>query len=430
MSNRFWAVMLAVCGARAQSVAPEVLLQARIKAHTTHELEGVPNYTCLETVSRFRADTRSRNRYDRVMAPLDTVRMEIVYSGGKEWYGSPGERNLETQNPAAFVGGGMIGNGAFAGILHNVMSAATLTWHGEEVKDGRRAARFDFALPRRLNALLVTLPEGQGQVGQEGSIWADLVSLDMIAVEARVTEIPPFLPLSDSETYVKYARMRIGGLDVLMAQQAESHMRTPNGVESFNRMEFTHCRAYSAQSEIRFEAPSGDEATTPAPARTAPEPAHGIPAFLQVRLELTTPVSTNDTVGTLIEARVMDDVMNKRSIAIPKGSTVHGRIRRMEPYRGRDATIVALEFSELELRGLPVPFYANLLSLEKNPRIRAELSERVVVPGGQTQQQKVTLPELPGVASFFVDGSSFSLPKGFQTVWRTRGVINGVDRKR
>ena len=53
----------------------------------------------------------------------------------------------------------------------------------------------------------------------------------MIAIEARVTEIPPFLPLTDSETYVKYARMRIGELDVLMAQQAETHMRTHNGVD-------------------------------------------------------------------------------------------------------------------------------------------------------------------------------------------------------
>jgi len=424
MTRGLWAIVVTGCALRAQSVAPEVLMQARIKAHAVHELENVPNYTCLETVSRFRADTRSRSRMERVLALLDTVRLEVVYSGGREWYGSPGERNLGTPNPAAFVGGGMIGNGSFAGILHNVMAGAKITYGGEETKGGRRAVRFDFVLPSRLKSMLVTLPEGQGQVGQEGSFWADPVSLDLVAVEARVTEIPPSLPLRDSETSVQFARMRIGNFDVLMAQQAETHMRTAKGVESFNRMEFTHCRAYAAQSEIRFEAPGVEEAApTPRPSTGS---VAAIPPFLTVRMELTTPVSDSDNVGTLIEARVMEDVLNKGAVAIPKGSVVHGRIRRLEKYRGGTAYIVALEFSEIGTR----PFYANLLSIHKDPKIHVELKEQVVVPNGQAREQKITLPELPGVASFFVNGSSFTLPKGFQTTWRTRGAINGVDRRR
>jgi hypothetical protein len=210
-----------------------------------------------------------------------------------------------------------------------------------------------------------------------------------------------------------------------MAQQAETHMRTAKGVESFNRMEFTHCRAYAAQSEIHFEAPVPDEPATASP-RPATESTAVIPPFLTVRMELTTPVSDSDNVGTLIEARVMEDVLNKGAVAIPKGSVVHGRIRRLEKYRGGTAYIVALEFSEIGTR----PFYANLLSIHKDPKIHVELKEQVVVPNGQAREQKITLPELPGVASFFVNGSSFTLPKGFQTTWRTRGAINGVDRRR
>jgi hypothetical protein len=325
----------------------------------------------------------------------------------------------------------MIGNGAFASLLHNVLAAAQLRYAGEETVAGRKAVRIDFVLPRSTKSLTVSLQQGQGVVGQEGSLWADAASLDLIAVDSHVTEIPPYLPLVDSETNMKYARMRIGQYDVVMAQEAESHMMGTDGVESFNRIEFTHCRAYSAQSEIRFDAPapaSGDSVTGSA-RPPEKEAARVVEPFMLMPMELTTPVSDRDAVGTLIEARVREDVLRKGAVAIPKGSVVRGRVRRMERYRDGNAYIVALEFSEVEVRGVSMPFYAGLLRIEKNPRIRMELRERVVVPGGGTQEQRVTLPELAGVAPFFVSGEAVSLPRGFQMEWRTRGPIAGVDKK-
>jgi hypothetical protein len=59
--------------------------------------------------------------------------------------------------------------------------------------------------------------------------------------------------LQEASTTVNYARMRIGDHIVLLAQRADSHMLEAAGVEDYNHLEFTHCRAYSAQSEIRFD---------------------------------------------------------------------------------------------------------------------------------------------------------------------------------
>jgi hypothetical protein len=92
---------------------------------------------------------------------------------------------------------------------------------------------------------------------------------------------------------------------------------------------------------------------------------------------------------------------------------------------------VGLEFTEVEVSGGPPRFYADLLRMDKRPGIRQDLSEQVLVltgAGVEAKTQIITLPELPGVASFFVQGKTFAIPAGFRMVWRTRGLIRGVTR--
>src|SRR5262249_11454775 len=142
--------------------------------------------------------------------PLDTVRLEIVYSDGREWYGSPGDRNLSEPNPVSFTGAGLIASGIFAITLHNlfVSTVAVFTSRGEDSIDGHAAIKYDFRLPRLVNKLEVSIPGGIGTVGEEGSFWVDSRSLDLLRLDVRAAEIPDFLPLADMEFEVKYARTR------------------------------------------------------------------------------------------------------------------------------------------------------------------------------------------------------------------------------
>jgi hypothetical protein len=404
----------------AQEFASGVELLARIKSHMREELSHTPNYTCLETVSRFRRDKGSRGR----LALLDTLRLEIVYSDRREWYDLPGNRKSSVDDPVSFVGSGMMGNGAFAVTLRNILEAGRFTYRGEEKLGSRTVVRYEFHLSRMMNALEISIPGGKGMVGEEGSLWVDPETLDLVRLESRATEIPPFLPLDEASMTVSYARMRISGYNALLAQQSSSHMIDATG-ESFNDLEFTRCRAYSAESAIRFDAepPDGD---TPAPENTRAEAAY-LPALLAVTVQLVTPVSDKDVVGALVESRSVGNVVQKGKILIPNGTTIHGRIRRLEHDAADAASVVGIEFTDIEFAGgRSVPFYADLIRIEKNPRIREKLVEEVLLPGRngvEVKQETITLPELPGVASFFVTGNSFALPAGFQMVWRTRGPI-------
>jgi hypothetical protein len=410
-------LMLASVGTP-QTVSADLLLLSRIKLHMREELSHIPNYTCLETISRFRNNPGSHSQSQRQLAPLDTVRLEIVYSNHREWYGAPGGRNLSVDDPGTFIASGMIGNGAFAATLNNILEAASFTYRGEENLGGRTAVKYDFRLRRLLNAFRISIPGGDGTVGEEGSFWADPQSLDLIRLKSRADEIPPSLPLAEASESVNYARMRIGEDDVLLAQQAELHMLHASGMESYNRLDFTHCHAYSAHSDLRFD-PKPDEPPQASIPNTAAGTGQNIPASLLFTVELTTSISDKNSVGTLIEGKVSGDVLRKGKIVIPRGSVVRGRIRRLERSPEGGAFILGLEFTEVDAPGGSLPFYADLLRIEKNPGLQPVFSEQVLV----SYRETITLPELPGVASFLVSGTTFTLPRGFRMVWRTRGPI-------
>src|SRR5260370_42039904 len=105
------------------------------------ELSHIPNYTCLETISRFRKDPGSHPQSHGRLTALDTVRLEIVYTNHREWYGSPGDRTLSGDNPAAFIGSGMYGNGAFGSAPNNIPREASFTHESRESPGGRARDR-------------------------------------------------------------------------------------------------------------------------------------------------------------------------------------------------------------------------------------------------------------------------------------------------
>lgn len=411
----------------AQGLVPEVLLLSRIKTHMKDQVARLPNCTCLETISRFHKESGRASKLN----PLDTVRLEIVYANRREWYGSPGARDLSIGNPGAFIGAGMIGNGMFGITLHNLFVAevATFVPQGDDSIAGRPVVKYDFRLPRTQLGMDISIPGGNGTVGEEGSFWADSSTLDLVRLVARVTEIPSYLPLASAEYSVNYAHTRVGEFDALLAQQGDLDLRPANGIEDYDHFEFTHCRAFESKSEIRFDAPDPGPGNPPPavsgrPVAQAQEAS--IPALLLVTIQLTSSVTDRDAVGKIIDARISGDVRRKGKVVIEGGALVHGRIRRLDRYPGQAHFAVGLEFTELETRDGPVRFYADLLRLEKKAGIRPALHEMAQVPNGIASIE-IRLPELPGVASFFVDGKTFVLPAGFQTVWRTRGPLHGVD---
>jgi hypothetical protein len=424
------ALLLIAASATAQGLAAETELLARIRSHMREEFSHVTNYTCLESTARFHAEAAAQGKTRSKLGPLDTVRLGIVYTNHREWYSSPGDRSFSLDNPVAFIGGGMIGNGFFAMTINNLFLSdeATFTYRGKQDWGARVAYQYDFRLPRLGGGLKVSLFGGVGTVGEEGSFWADGQSLDLIRVVADAVEIPTYLPLNRMTLSVNYARALIGGYRGLLAQAADLYMLKTTGEEYYNHLEYTHCHEFSAESSLRFDAES-EPATAPPPTDgakvLASDKVSAVAPFLPITLRLTTPITDGSAVGTLIEARVAGNVLQKGKIVVPDGPAVRGQIRRMDQYKEGADFIVGLEFTEASVDGGTLRFYADFLKMDPRPGIRPSLSETTIVKstrGFQVRPQTITLPELPGVASFFVHGRPFTIASGFRTYWRTRGL--------
>src|SRR5579872_2243677 len=225
--------MLGASGAGAQDsgLPPGILLLSKIKRNVQHELSHLPEYTCLETVQRSTSWHPDNKKIPKgELVPLDTLRLEVLYSGKKEWYASPGAGNFSTDSPVTYIDSGMIGDGIFAANLQSVFvsDAALFTWRGEETvardRGWSHAVRYDFRIPQLRSGWSVTVPGGHGIVGAKGSFWADPETAELLRLEIHADEIPPDLPVFDVIQIASYGRMRIGEDEVMLPQSAEMRM--------------------------------------------------------------------------------------------------------------------------------------------------------------------------------------------------------------
>src|SRR5580704_12979460 len=316
--------LLAPVTAAPQDLPPGVLLVSRVKAHVREQMAHMPQYTCLETFER----TRKRAGPKGELKSHDTVRLEVLYTGHKEFFDSPGGRDFKEEDPRVFVGSGLIGNGMFAGHLQTlfVNDQGLFTYRGEEPLAGRRAAKWDFRVPRLSSLYTITTPSGSAVVSMKGAFWADPVTFDLIRVEVRADEIPPLLQINDAITTMEYAPTRIGQADVWLPQTGELRLLGSSGEEAIDRFEFTHCRSFQTESSISFAEPdAAPEAAKGAPAmpNRAAAPvakALSLPGGLTVTIALTAAVTDRAAVGELIGGRVIGNAIFQGKTVLPDGA--------------------------------------------------------------------------------------------------------------
>jgi hypothetical protein len=332
----------------------------------------------------------------------------------------------------SYAGVSALGNGYFALYLRSILLTGNVSYEykGEEEVGGRRLARFDYRLPVMWSGQIIQTPEGSGNVGLHGSYWADPQTYDVIRLEMNADDFPPTLPVTEMVTSINYSRTRLGDhLVALLPESAEFRMAKFSGEISRSRMEFTHCHVFGAQSTINFGPPDSGGETPQFGVASIDDTLRSLPSGLQVAVKTGSRISADMAVGTSIDGEVAANVPAKGAVVIAAGSPIRGRIRRLERYTEPLAHFVlALEFTEVESHGIRYRFYADLVEIEPASGVEQTLSSPIkeVVKsmyGGwefKRTGETLWLPNLPGVAAFFVKGSNLNLPQGFRTVWKTR----------
>lgn len=263
----------------------ELVTLGKIKARMRQNLDRLPNYTCLETIER------DQSREGKPFERLDLIKMEVANVGTRELYSWPGSRRFDEKGLTDLVIGGMAGTGDFALHARTVFRSNTpiFTYRGAEAT----ALRYDYSVSRWLSGYRITThisltQKISAEVPYRGSFWVGAKSLELTRLAVYVDEIPIELGIHSADTRIDYGRVRIGHSEFLLPQSAEVELRYRNGTARRNRIAFSNCRQYAAESAVRFDDAPGDAAS----ARTAVTEIE-LPAGFVIEAELEKPIDSD-----------------------------------------------------------------------------------------------------------------------------------------
>ena len=396
-------LLVAAGVATAEEIPREVLMLARVRAHMSHVLTRLPNYTCLQTIERTARLPGKRTEL------IDLVRLEVALVNGRELFAWPGSRNFGDGEITDMVKGGAIGNGNFALHAKSVFQSNSprFTFAGERIReDGRTTLKWNFVVPQVLSGYTLKQGEQRAIVGYHGSFWADPTSLDLVRLEINADDIPPNLKIANAADSVEYQRVKLGEEAFLLPAKSELTMKDLGGAENQNRTQFTGCRQYTGESTISFEDPS--DAGTLAPAdRTL-----HLPSDLRLELALETPVIDGETaVGDPITAILKRSVKLGSGLIAPKGALAHGRVTHLRRRQtGRPGWAIGMTFSEMEWPGTRAQFRA---TLEDMPSVS-------MLAGSNAEYRALLRQVVNEEGIFLLPGYRLTVPRGFLMTWRTQ----------
>ncbi|MCS7315958.1 MAG: hypothetical protein NZ554_10810, partial [Bryobacteraceae bacterium] len=228
------------------------LLEA-IRRKMSLALRRMPDYTCVETIERWRqgqpcAQCRSWER----------LRLEVAVIGGKERFAWPGAAEFEDRDIEQIVPPGAIATGDFSGFASAVFLGEAASFEGpfEELLDGQAAWRYAFRVP--LDHSRYMLRDGQHgrRVAYRGAFWVERESLDLMRLDVEAEGLPaPPLRIASARTAIRYRRVLLGSSAVLLPLASELAITNLAGQTSRNRTSFGNCRQYTGSSAVRFDEP-------------------------------------------------------------------------------------------------------------------------------------------------------------------------------
>ena len=188
--------------------------------------------------------------------------MEVAFAGARELFAWPGDEYFLSESPTMLVGGGLGSSGEFISHLRSVFLAPGASiFHapqGRQAKDAR-LVRYDYLGPAFGSGFTVTGPGGSATVSSAGSFWADPESLDIVRLVSRAIDVPAQTGLSEVAQTTYYAPVTIHGVGRLIPQRATSTTVDLAGAINRNQIEFSHCREFTASSELTFAEGSAPE---------------------------------------------------------------------------------------------------------------------------------------------------------------------------
>ena len=422
-----WLLILA-CGVAAGAADPDpalVLQRASIKARV--RAATLPNYTCVETVTRdyYRAtvqppagtcgagleEPQQPEARPGVQAILtDRLRLDVTMTSHGEIYSWVGASKFEDSGIDAVVHQGPISTGSFGAMLTIVFAqdAKTFQYRGTSRQDGHTIMEYSFQEVQSNSRYKVKSGDSWINSGYSGSVQVDPETNEVVRLTVETDQLPPAAGTCQIGSDMEFHMVRIGEGAFPLPKQGRQRFVDPNGDEVDNVTTFGSCREYRGESTITFF-PAPDNSAGGSPGSAAAPPVT-IPAGLSFAFELTTPISADIAAGgDPFSGRLVSALRVKGKTIAPAHAPVEGRLLRVEMRRTAppSATIV-LKLRTVEVAGVKIPLAA----------IR---DFRRLPPAGKRGSQLLLPNRWEGDSGVFqVRGEHAVMKAGTRTDWVTR----------
>jgi hypothetical protein len=406
---------------------------SRLRDRVIESVDRLPNYTCVETVSRTyfqptsprpgrtcdeHEGNKRRGIYQMVAVSADRLRLDVAAVSQREIFSWAGAQKFEDGELSEIVSGGAIGTGAFGAFLKAIFGGDTawFTFVRETDIGGRAVMEYTYAIPEEFSHYEVRAGNEWITTAYDGSVIADAETGQLVTLKIRTAELPPSTGSCETRTTLEYQTVRLGTGDFLLPWEARQRFISRTGMEAENTLAFSACRQFRGQSTVHF----GDTTeSTNAPAVVAAS--MHLPANLAVSVELLQPIDTETAAaGDVITGRLAKPIFDAQKLPLAAaGALVEGRLMRVQRYFTKPArATVVIKLETLEVNGARGPF-----TLLPAP-IKQKVEWTRKPSGGRIEYRGVSLGEMPvpgenkyGV--FLFSGNGIIVPKGYLTQWIT-----------
>ena len=312
----------------AQESEPEGLL-ANIQAHVRESLSRLPNYTCTELIKRLQSSK------DPKELPIEeNFRVEVAYVDGGEFFGWPGTGKVDQPKIGKLVEG-TVGDGYFGLFSQGIFATNVTRFHyvGAVLLNGNSAYQYDYSIPRDGKIYRIGTQAGEVWVGFHGSVWLEKGTLDLMRITVSADDPPQTLGIVSATSTLDFEKARVGASEFTLPHAAELSMAVTSGQETKSALTFESCHQFVGESVLKFETsdPQPEQGSV-IKLESAPV---SLPEDFTVALSLETPIdSSTAATGDRVTLTLVEPIRVKRSIIVPKGAHLTGRIRHLTKVGG------------------------------------------------------------------------------------------------
>ncbi len=359
-------------------------------------------YTCLESVSPAKIDTRGRS------VASEIIRVDVAVSEGKEIYGQADGKRFSDGAQRDLLGYSFSTTGLFSSIARAVIAGNQLAIEpaGEFISQGEPVLRYNFHALPGMAAWTIAYGKESGHAAEEGWFLVDAKTLTLRRVFVKAAYIPGNLKLANLSALIDYEFETLACRRVLLPTAAKVEVGERSGVKRLSLLSFDHCRAFTAESTLSFDEPNLETQNNKMPGPNR------LPDGVEVIVSLNSPVSRAAAAESdVLTATVAQPVLWKGRELIARGATVEGHIR---PRRGENSMVIQLDRVQTRLGW--APFYAQALSLGSAAQAHIQTQDNDRAQLGEL--------EVPGVAIIGFASQAAELPPGTQMLWKIEPLVS------